>query len=86
MPQSLAPTPAVAAPNAAPSEYTFHNVTITITAPSGQEAYTRLCEVLAVGTARDLEYTTGTFTKDSAPDDEQDTSVLSPFADEPYLG
>ena len=26
------------------NEYTFHNVTITLEAPSAEEAYTKLCE------------------------------------------
>ena len=60
-------------------ETTFHNVEITIKAPTPADAYTKLCEVLEVGVKENLlEYATDTFTTDTEPDDKRGTEEIWP--------
>lgn len=56
---------------------TFHNVTITIEAPSEKEAYDRLDLRLGEEVAC-IAYTTDSFTTDADPDRDRDTSELWP--------
>ena len=49
-------------------ETQFNNVTITIKAPTPEEAYTKLCEVLEKGMPG-LEYTTDTYQLEGSKDE-----------------
>ena len=56
-------------------ETTFQNVTITVTAATPQEAYTKLCDALG---KTDCDWLTDTFVTDEAPETDRDTSELFP--------
>ena len=61
------------------NEFTFHNVTVTVTAETAKDAYTILCD--ALGTSELTEWETDTYTTDSAPDVHRDTAECWPDDD-----
>ena len=56
-------------------EVTFHNLEVTVSAETPEEAYTKLCTLLHTP---GVEYTTDSFTTDQDPENEQDTEKLFP--------
>lgn len=58
-------------------EVEFRNVTITVSAETPEEAYTKLCEQLAANDSG-IEWSTDTFITYAEPDHERSTEELFP--------
>lgn len=56
---------------------TFHNVEITVEAPTPEAAYEKLCDLFETQ-IKELSYTTDSFTTDADPETDRDTSELWP--------
>ncbi len=64
-----------AAKKAEEKEFTFHNVTVTLSASNGKEAYTNLCNAFA---SAEVEWATHTYSEESEPDNVKSTAELFP--------